>query len=184
VRASSINFADPRILALRPLRTWTASFLVLGALLFGYACTRLIEIERATSDAEEALTAAKTPPASQRAVTPAAGSGVTAVQILAANVAIQHMNVPWHDLLDAIEQATPPEIAIVALNPDPAQGELVGEAEAKDLESMSNYIDRLQKAPMFDGVALVKHEVNAQDANHPIRFQFQARWAKTMRGAL
>ena len=182
MRASSINFADPRILALSPLRTWASSFLILGVLVFGYASARLIEIERAKSAAEETVVEVETDSASRHAVAPMAGGGIPAIQILAANVAIRQMNVPWHDLLDAIEQATPSEIAIVELNPDPSQGELVGEAEAKDLESMSNYIDRLQQAPLFDGVALVKHEVNAQDANHPIRFQFQARWAKTMRG--
>jgi len=184
VRPSSINFADPRILVLRPLRTWAASFLVLGVLLVVYASVRIIGIEREKSAAEEALAASMANLDSRYAVRPTAGGGIPAPQILAANIAIRRMNVPWHDLLEAIEQATPAEIAIVELNPDPAQSELVGEAEAKDLESMSNYIDRLQKAPMFDGVALVKHEVNAQDTNHPIRFQFQARWAKTMRGGL
>jgi Tfp pilus assembly protein PilN len=99
-------------------------------------------------------------------------------QAHAVNAAIAQLNLPWRDMLDAVEAATPATIALVALEPDAKKRIVKGTAEAKTGEAMIAYIEDLKKQPFFRFVALTKHEINAQDPNKPLRFQFEAQWGE------
>lgn len=92
------------------------------------------------------------------------------------NGAIDQLNIPWNDLLLAVENATPATIALLALEPDPRSKVLKATAEAKDSEGMFDYLKSLKKQAFFGDVVLTKHEMNEQDPNRPIRFQFEAPW--------
>lgn len=108
-------------------------------------------------------------PASQRAALPAA-------QVDAINGTIARLNLPWRDVFDAIESATPPAIALLALEPDARRHLLKVTAEAKNSEAMIGYLDALQQQPLFAGVVLLRHDTSEQDPNKPLRFQFEAQW--------
>lgn len=99
-------------------------------------------------------------------------------QASAVNRAIAQLNLPWRDVFDAIEAATPATIALLAMEPDAKRQLIHGLAEAKTSDSMIAYIEELKKQAFFDSVILTRHEINAQDPNKPIRFQFEATWAE------
>jgi Tfp pilus assembly protein PilN len=101
-------------------------------------------------------------------------------QAVAVNNAIAQLNLPWRDLFDALESATPATIALLAIEPDAKKRVLKGIAEAKSGEEMVAYIEQVKKQPFFVGVLLTKHEINEQDPNKPIRFQFEAQWVEAM----
>ncbi len=101
---------------------------------------------------------------------------VPASEITAVNTVVAQLNLPWRDLLDAIERATPPDIALLSLEPDAARQSLKGSAEAKDPAGMIAYIESLQKQDFFGDVALLRHEINEADTHKPVRFQFDVRW--------
>ena len=92
------------------------------------------------------------------------------------NAAIQQLNLPWSDVFDAIEEATPASIALMSIEPDAKKQLLKGEAEALNSDDMIAYIEQLKKVALFSHVDLVKHEVNEQDQFRPIRFEFEAQW--------
>ncbi|OGB21139.1 MAG: hypothetical protein A3I66_10125 [Burkholderiales bacterium RIFCSPLOWO2_02_FULL_57_36] len=102
---------------------------------------------------------------------------ISELQGTAVNGAINQLNLPWRDVLDAIEAATPPAIALLALEPDAKKHLLKGMAEAKTSDDMIAYIESLKQQAFFASVALTKHEINAQDPNQPLRFQFEAHWS-------
>jgi Tfp pilus assembly protein PilN len=97
-------------------------------------------------------------------------------QAKAVNAAIAKLNLPWRDLFDAIESATPPSIAVVSLEPDASKRAIRGTAEAATSDSMVAYIDGLKHQALFIDVVLTRHEINTQDPNKPLRFQFEAEW--------
>jgi Tfp pilus assembly protein PilN len=97
-------------------------------------------------------------------------------QASSVNNAIAQLNLPWRDLLDAIEMATPANIALLAIEPDSKRQIIKGMAEAKNSSAMISYIERLKKQEFFEEVVLTKHEINDQDLNKPYRFQFEAQW--------
>lgn len=105
---------------------------------------------------------------------------ISEAQANAINNAIIQLNLPWGDVLDAIENATPPSIALLNIEPDARKKTVKGLAEAKDSDAMIAYIESLKQQVFFGTVILTKHETNEQDSNRPIRFQFEAQWAEYM----
>lgn len=106
---------------------------------------------------------------------------ISASQAAAVNQAVTQLNLPWRDVLDAIEAATPGTIALLNLEPDAKKRVIRGLAEAKTADAMIGYVERLKQQEFFDAVVLLKHEVNEQDPNKPVRFQFEAHWGETPR---
>ncbi|MFK3738602.1 PilN domain-containing protein [Massilia sp. TN1-12] len=101
---------------------------------------------------------------------------VPAAQAGAVNAAVLQLNLPWRGLHDAVQAATPPTVALLALEPDAKKCSLRITAEAKGSDDMIAYVEALQRLDWFDAVALVRHEINEQDPNRPIRFQVDAQW--------
>jgi Tfp pilus assembly protein PilN len=97
-------------------------------------------------------------------------------QVRAVNLAILQLNLPWRDLLNALEDGTPKTIAFISIEPDAKKQALKGVAEAADSEAMLDFISQLKQQKFFDQVNLSKHEINEQDPNKPLRFQFEAHW--------
>lgn len=97
-------------------------------------------------------------------------------QASAVNAAILRLNVPWRQLEDAIGAATPANIALLALDPDPKKQLLKITAEARNSDDMVGYVQVLKQQEFFAGAALVRHEIGEQDPNHPIRFQVEVQW--------
>ncbi len=92
------------------------------------------------------------------------------------NGAIGQLNLPWRDLQDAVAAATPRQIALLALDPDPRKQVLKLTAEAKTSDDMVAYVAELKQQELFGSVTLTRHEINDQDPNRPLRFQVEAIW--------
>lgn len=101
---------------------------------------------------------------------------ISEVQAAAVNAAVMQLNLPWRALHDAIGAATPPTIAMLALEPDARKRSMKITAEAKTSDAMIAYVEELKRQELFAGVVLTRHEINDQDANRPIRFQIEAEW--------
>jgi Tfp pilus assembly protein PilN len=101
---------------------------------------------------------------------------ISELQAGAVNSAVLQLNLPWRALHDAIGAATPPDIAMLALEPDARKRTMKITAEAKDSDAMIAYVEELKKQELFAGVALTRHEINEQDPVRPIRFQIEAEW--------
>jgi len=101
---------------------------------------------------------------------------VSEAQAAAINAAILQLNLPWGDLHDAVKAATPASVALLALEPDAKRRVLRMTAEARSSDDMLAYVERVADQEWFEGVVLTRHEINEQDPNRPIRFQFEAQW--------
>lgn len=110
-------------------------------------------------------------PAPQRMV-------ISDAQAAAVNAATAQLNLPWRDVLDAIEVAASPDIALLAIESDGRKQVVNGVAEAKDGNGMARYVEQLKKQALFGEVLLTRHETNEQDADRPLRFQFEAQWRR------
>lgn len=98
----------------------------------------------------------------------------------AVNGAVARLNLPWSSLFDGIEAATPPAIALLSLEPNARKGVLKGTAEAENTDDMFAYISALKARAEFSAVLLARHEINEQDVNKPVRFQFEAVWREKL----
>lgn len=108
-------------------------------------------------------------------------SSISEAQADAVNSAIRQLNLPWSSLLTAIERATPSAVALLELAPDAKRHLVKGVAETNTTGAMFAYITRLKQQPFLGNVILTKHEVNDQDENRPLRFEFEAVWLEAGR---
>jgi Tfp pilus assembly protein PilN len=179
MKALPIDFAPPSLQrSLRRVHP-LAWLLLCTALLLGLALWQNAQKLRAQQQQQQLLLErqqnrllARTP---TQTVTPKAE--IAEPKANAINAAIGQLNLPWHGLLNALEAATPKTIALLAIEPDAKKQALKGQAEAKDSDDMLDYLEQLKKQPFFDQVDLTKHEINEQDPNKPLRFQFEAHWS-------
>jgi Tfp pilus assembly protein PilN len=112
----------------------------------------------------------------QAAAPAVARAPVPEAQAAAVNAAVLQLNLPWRALHDAVQAGTPPNIALLALEPDARKSLLRITAEAKSSDDMIAYVEQLKNSEWFSGVLLSRHEINEQDPNRPIRFQLDAQW--------
>lgn len=88
---------------------------------------------------------------------------------------IRELRVPWPMLLAVFEGAATQNVALLSVEPTPAQQQVRLTAEAKNVESMFEYLEALKREPLTD-VVLVSHQINEKAPGTPLRFQAQAKW--------
>jgi Tfp pilus assembly protein PilN len=176
-----IDFAPPslaRSLLRTPRHSWAMVWAVLcigGALAGAHSAAererREVELLRAQAQVNASAQA------QARAVAPAAARPpVPEAQANAVNAAVLQLNLPWRALHDAVQEGTPANIALLAMEPDARRSSVRITAEARNSDDMIAYVERLQKVEWFSAVLLSRHEINEQDPNRPIRFQIDAQW--------
>ncbi len=161
-------------------RRFAVADLVLAALALATAwllSQQLLRLYSAERQLTEQLAASRRSTAEARPmVNRTAAPALTEAAALQINTAIRQMNLPWSDLLDSIEEATPADIAVLVIEPDAQKNVLRGTAEASRPDRMLEYVRLLKKQSAFSQVVLTKHEVRDKDPNRPVRFEFAAYW--------
>jgi hypothetical protein len=114
----------------------------------------------------------------QRRTLPAVNDGLSSLsapQRRAWNEVTTQLNTPWGGLLDALERATPDDVALVSIEPDAARQTVRLQAEAKTLDTLLAYAQQLAGTPTFMEAVPLKHETHEQDPNRPIRLTMNLR---------
>ncbi|MFM0340705.1 PilN domain-containing protein [Paraburkholderia fungorum] len=101
---------------------------------------------------------------------------IEAKQGMAVNAAVARLNLPWGDILDALEAATPDKVALLSITPEPGRALLRIEAECSGSNDMIDYLKVLEQQPLFTRVNLVRHELTRDGTDGVIRFQIEAQW--------
>lgn len=170
MRRAAIDFAPRR----RMPGALTAGFFLAGMAVFSGAAweysVALAEnhaLERQVADARDSArrSGGRQPPIA-----------LPAPVIAAINEAIGQLNLPWGELFSAFEAELPKSVALLALEPDVRKQVFNVQAEAKTPEDMVDFYASLDAGQRFAEVSLLRHEVNEEDPNRPIRFVLQARW--------
>ncbi len=92
----------------------------------------------------------------------------------AAGVA-RDLQVPWAEMLTALEAVQARDVALLGVEPSPTRHNIRITAEAKTPDAMLNYVDAL-RSESFPDVHLSSHQLEVQTPGVPVRFVIQARW--------
>lgn len=87
-----------------------------------------------------------------------------------ARAVTQQLSLPWGRLFQAVEGAASQKVALIALQPESAQGLVRITAEARDLAQALEFVKRLSATRQLRGVHLASHQVQTEDALRPVRF--------------
>ena len=90
-----------------------------------------------------------------------------------------HLNVPWAAILDELERHATKDVALLAIDPDAVQGRVRLEFEARRLQSLIDFAQRLGESPGFERVTLAKHEIVDRDPAKPVRMSLEVKLARS-----
>jgi hypothetical protein len=172
-----IDFAATIRPSRRPGALWLALLVASAAVLAWGArvsWSAQQEIQRVRAEAVAA-------PAPRKEPQPAPRAAPTAAQAQAINAAIAQLNLPWRDLFDAVQHATPAGIALLSLEPDASRRWIRITGEARTLDDVAGYQRRLGQVALFKRAVLLRHE--RQEPAGVVRFAVEARWAADEMGA-
>lgn len=97
-------------------------------------------------------------------------------QAEAINAAVARLNLPWADILDALEAATPEQVSVLSVRPEPRGAQIKIEAQSSRAEDMIGYLTALEQQPAIGHVFLTKHERVRDGFAEVIRFQIEVQW--------
>lgn len=117
--------------------------------------------------------------APRRGAEPARDARKQGEAVARSNEVARELSRRWDRVFLALESAKAPDVALLAIEPDPRKGVLRVTAEAKGKNAMLDYVDRLQAAQSLQRVMLDSHEVLSQVPEKPVRFVVTASWAAT-----
>src|SRR5450830_409146 len=112
-----------------------------GAVLAGY---HVFEARQQRSAAIERA-AQRQAIASQARLPAKSAVQISEAQAVFVNAAVLQLNLPWRDLQEAVAAATPPTVALLALEPDARKRVLKITAETKNSDDMIAYIEQLKQ---------------------------------------
>ncbi len=178
MKPMQIDFSTPawRAVLYRTHPAMLAAGVLGAALLLAAAATGMQAAQQQAAREESLRAQQRKLAAAARAPARKPETAIPEAQAVAVNAAILQLNLPWRELQDSIAAANSPAVALLALDPDPRKQTLKITAEAKNSDDMVAYIEQLKRQEFFTGAALLRHETNEQDPNHPLRFQVEVQW--------
>jgi hypothetical protein len=88
----------------------------------------------------------------------------------------QQLQRPWQQLFSMLEAMPQDDVALLGMTPDARKGQVRISAEARNLEAMLQYHQRLEASAELSDVSLLNHEVLAAQPERPVRFTLTATW--------
>ena len=158
-----------------------ASWSGLLMLVLGLAAAGLIigDYQRLLASAERIEAELGRLSAPRRGAEPARDPRKQGEAVARSNEVARELSRRWDRVFLALESAKAPDVALLAIEPDPRKGVLRVTAEAKGKNAMLDYVNRLQAAQSLQRVMLESHEVMAQVPEKPVRFVVTASWMAT-----
>jgi hypothetical protein len=150
-----------------------ASLLLLGLGAGGWVLLQTHTVQARRAALELRLVALSVPP-------PSATETVERERAAAGTeLAARELATPWTALLAELErvsQDSQGQVALVGVEPDHAKHTVHISAEARTLALAIAYVQRLQGSALLHHPMLDSHQVRADDAEHPVRFELTSEW--------
>lgn len=135
------------------------------------------EADAARGAAETRLASLQARPP-QKALKPKRADAAAQVRQRGDATAQRQLSLPWARLLETLQNAQPPEIALLNLEADGRRGDFTLAALARNHAAMLDYFHALQRAPGFTQVSLSRHELREADGAPAVYFSLRGEWAQ------
>ena len=149
-----------------------------GAAVLALATVELDDLEQQTASAE-----AKLKHMTRRGVAvagkPTAAGAAGDAAAGAAGEALARLRTPWPELLEQLEAMADLPVAVLDLDAEARTRGLRLAAEAKTMDDMLAFVERLRQSRFLDEVYLLGHERRKVGAAEVIAFTVQATWPMT-----
>ncbi len=100
-------------------------------------------------------------------------------QIKRASSVLDDLELPWEPLFAAVEGAGPTGLGLLGLAPDAPTKALHITGQARTLDDVLRYIDRLNQQPLLQEVHLISYAQVQHNAEPAIQFTIGAKWKRS-----
>jgi hypothetical protein len=97
-------------------------------------------------------------------------------QAAAVNAAVKQLNLPWRDVLEAVEAGTPKTLGLLTLEPDAKRNIVKIGGEGTSSIDMIGYVERLKLQPFLTSAFVTKHLTDEKGGGRPLQFEIEASW--------
>jgi hypothetical protein len=150
----------------------------LALLLAGLAVGAVLALDYREAAAELTVAEARLQRLQARKPTAAVRRGAAGgADAVSAQVLSQELRFPWNALLNEVELAASPSVALLDLTGSTRARVLRLTAEAKTIDEATRYVGRLRESPWIDEVFVSGHQSRPSPAGPIIRFTVEASWS-------
>lgn len=100
----------------------------------------------------------------------------TQQEVKQAREIISWLNLPWEPVFDSLELAASKEVALLSLQPNAASRAIRISGEAKNLQGLVEYVEALEREPVFRTVHLVNYRIKQDHPQRPVDFLIALSW--------
>jgi Tfp pilus assembly protein PilN len=97
-------------------------------------------------------------------------------ELESANQIVSRLNTPWADLFAALETVHSDDAVLLGAEPDPVSRQIRLTGEARNTDSMLEFVRQLRASKVLGDAYVMSHAVNQQDMQRPIRFSVASHW--------
>ena len=97
-------------------------------------------------------------------------------EVTQANQILHMLGLRWDSIFGALAKSHRNDIAVLSFAPDPDKRIVRIVAEAKNFQTMLDYLKRLEAQPALGAVYLQNHTTQKHDPQKPVRFTLIAEW--------
>lgn len=161
-----------------PRLVWGIGLLALGVIAAGavtvydHHVSRQIETIQARIEDARRLARREQPVAR----VPVVDSKRLSEEAIQANRVITLLTLPWNELFADLEAAGSGDVTLLSVEPDAQGKRLRIGGEARRLDDLLRYVERLEARPTLASVFLVSHEMKRDATQHPVSFSLAAEW--------
>jgi len=101
---------------------------------------------------------------------------VTQQEVKQAREIISWLNLPWEPVFDSLELAASKDVALLSLQPNAASRAIRISGEAKNLQGLVEYVEALEREPVFKNAHLVNYRVRQDHPQRPVNFLIALTW--------
>jgi Tfp pilus assembly protein PilN len=170
-----IDFAKPAWYSIKHVTQLGAGLMLLGVIFFIVVYSFLLKEQRDQLNSDQlAVTKQILMPMQKEPKASEPVMSIAQTQLLTSVIA--QLNVPWSELLTALEAMKNPNVALLSVLPNPQKQQLELIGEARNIPALLSYLGALEDLTMLDHVTLQKHTVNESHPYQPVEFVIVARW--------
>jgi Fimbrial assembly protein (PilN) len=101
---------------------------------------------------------------------------ISAEQKIQIDTTIDALAMPWNALFSALEKSDTKDVALLVLEPNSKNKQIILTGEAKNLLAVLNYVSQLETQPILDKVYLQKYNLDETNVSKPVKFTVLAQW--------
>lgn len=108
--------------------------------------------------------------------TPKTKKTYTEVELKLIRNTLSDLGTPWEPLLSGLESINMGSVALLLFEPNKKKQQILLTGQAKNIQSMLQYVEAVSALPMLSKVYLQNHLIDIDDPNKPVTFTIAARW--------